>query len=328
VAFRGDTCSRAMHTRSSLGVTGIALTAVLFAGLAAACQRGGEPGGTADLASDGAEAAPATLESTAPEPGAILAMDDLIAWCVVPFDKQNRTPEERIAMLEELGFERYAYDWRTEHLDDTARELRLAEERGIDVTAVWMWIEGGRDHPGHLSESNERVLAAVAESGISTQLWLGFNENFFEGLDDEDRVARGAEMVDYLSERAAQTSSRVALYNHGGWFGEPENQIRIIQSLPDRDVGVVYNFHHGHEHIDRFDALVATMRPYLWAVNLNGMRPEGPKILPFGSGTHERQMLQTVLDAGFTGPFGVLGHVDDADVKMILEGNLRGLGLR
>ena len=255
-------------------------------------------------------------------------MDNLVAWCIVPFDKLNRTPGERVKMLADLGFKRYAYDWRVEHLDDTARELRLAEERGIDVTAVWMWVDGEQDRPGQLSESNERVLAAVAEAGLSTQLWLGFNANFFGELDDEEKVARAAEMVAYLSERAAETGSRVALYNHGGWFGEPENQIRIIEALPDHDVGIIYNFHHGHEQIDRFDSLVDSMMPYLWVVNLNGMRPEGPKILPFGTGTHERQMLQRVLDGGFTGPFGVLGHVDDADVKEILEGNLKGLGLR
>ena len=72
--------------------------------------------------------------------------------------------------------------------------------------------------------------------------------------------------------------------------------------------------------------LLKTIRPYLWVVNLNGMRPEGPMILPFGTGTEERQMLQRVLDSGFTGPFDVLGHVDDADVEEILRGNLRGLG--
>jgi hypothetical protein len=48
--------------------------------------------------------------------------------------------------------------------------------------------------------------------------------------------------------------------------------------------------------LDRFDALVKTIRPYLWVVNLNGMRPEGPKILPFGTGTHEQQMLQRILE--------------------------------
>ena len=38
------------------------------------------------------------------------------------------------------------------------------------------------------------------------------------------------------------------------------------------------------------------------------------------------RLLQRVLDAGFSALFGVLGHVDDADVNMILEGNLKGRG--
>jgi hypothetical protein len=255
--------------------------------------------------------------------GRPLAMDDLVAWCIVPFDSRKRTPEERIAMLERLGFKRYAYDWRAEHLPDTARELRLAREHGIRVEAVWVWIE--QDQPGKLSEANERLLAALQDAGLSTQLWVGFAPGFFEGMTDGQKVARGAEMVGYLSDRAAETKSRVALYNHGDWFGEPENEVRIIQALPGRDIGIVYNFHHGHEHIARFDAVVKAIRPWLWVVNLDGMRPEGPKILPFGTGTEERRMLQTVLDSGFTGPFGVLGHVD-ADVEEILRGNLRGLG--
>jgi sugar phosphate isomerase/epimerase len=256
--------------------------------------------------------------------GRPLAMDDLVAWCIVPFDARKRTPEQRIAMLERLGFTRYAYDWREEHLPDTARELRLARDHGIRVEAVWMWIEA--DRPGRLTDANERLLAALEESGVSTQIWVGFAPGYFEGLADEEKVARGAEMVRDLSERAAETGSRVALYNHGGWFGEPENEVRIIQALPGREIGIVYNFHHGHEHIARFESVVKTIRPYLWEVNLDGMRPEGPMILPFGAGTEERRMLQVVLDSGFTGPFGVLGHVDDADVEEVLKGNLRGLG--
>ena len=164
-----------------------------------------------------------------------------------------------------------------------------------------LWIDAGSDRPGKLSEANERLLAALAESGVSTQIWVGFAPNYFEGRGDEEKVARGVEMVRYLSERAVKTRSRVALYNHGDWFGEPENEIPIIEARPGRDIGIVYNFHHGHPHIDRFDALVKTMRPYLWTVNLDGMRPEGPMILPFGTGTHERRMLQRVLDSGFTG---------------------------
>jgi sugar phosphate isomerase/epimerase len=257
--------------------------------------------------------------------GRPLAMDDLVAWCIVPFDSRKRTPEERIAMLERLGFRRYAYDWRAEHLPDTVRELRLARDRGIRVEAVWMWVDAAGDRPGKLSDDNERLLAAVKEAGLSTQIWLGFAPNYFEGRTENEKVARAVEMVRYLTERAAEAKSRVALYNHGDWFGEPENEVRIIRALPGKDVGIVYNFHHGHEHIARFDSVLKQVRPYLWCVNLNGMRPEGPKILPFGTGSHERKMLQAVLDSGFTGPFGVLGHVD-ADVEETLRANLRGLG--
>jgi hypothetical protein len=304
-----------MTRPSSARPVSLSVSALLGAVLLTAAPLQGE--GLAEQVPSGGPARPQVQ-------GRPLAMDDLVAWCIVPFDSRKRSPEERIAMLERLGFKRYAYDWRAEHLPETARELRLASEHGIRVEAVWVWIE--KDQPGRLSESNERLLAALKEAGLATQLWVGFAPGFFEGMSDQEKVARGAEMVRHLSERATQTRSRVALYNHGDWFGEPENQVRIIQALPGRDIGIVYNFHHGHEHIARFEAVMKAIRPYLWVVNLDGMRPEGPKILPFGTGSHERQMLQTVLDSGFTGPFGVLGHVDDADVEQILRGNLRGLG--
>ena len=59
--------------------------------------------------------------------------------------------------------------------------------------------------------------------------------------------------------------------------------------------------------------------------NLNGMKTDGPKILPIGQGTHEKQMIQQLLDAGYEGDFGILGHVADADVHRIVKQNLDGL---
>src|SRR5271163_3438798 len=38
------------------------------------------------------------------------AHDNLVAWCL-PFDAKVRSPEERIQMLERLGFKHYAYSW-------------------------------------------------------------------------------------------------------------------------------------------------------------------------------------------------------------------------
>ncbi len=254
-----------------------------------------------------------------------LSMDNLFAWCVVPFDSVERSPQARVAMLRELGFSAYAYDWREQHLAEMAEEWQLAEASGLDVMAVWLWINGNTDQPGQLSASNEQVLQAIASTQLQTQLWVGFNANYFEQGSAAQRIEQGAEMVGYLQERAAAMGCRVALYNHGDWFGEPANQVKIIEALQTEEVGIIYNFHHAHPQLDRFQSIVDTMLPYLWAVNLNGMKADGPKILPIAAGDREAAMLQILRDQGYRGPFGILGHVDDADVRVILEENLAGL---
>ena len=252
-------------------------------------------------------------------------MKDLFAWCIVPYDSMNRTPEQRIEMLKELGFKSYAYDWREKHLKEAAHELRLAKENGIEIKAVWIWIDTQTDKPGKLSNANETIFNALKETGTSTQVWLGFNETYFNDMKQEDAVSKGIEMLSYLNDRAKESGSKIALYNHGGWFGEPENQVEIIKRLPNCEIGIIYNFHHGHTQIERFPQLIKIMKPYLWAVNLDGMKKEGPMILPIGKGDLEKKMIQMLLESGFEGPFGILGHTEGEDVKEVLKRNIDGL---
>ena len=61
----------------------------------------------------------------------IFARTNLMAWCIVPFDCRKRTPEERIAMLERLGFKGYAYDWRAEHLPEAATHEGVEDTNGV-----------------------------------------------------------------------------------------------------------------------------------------------------------------------------------------------------
>jgi len=251
-------------------------------------------------------------------------MDNYFAWCIVPFDNQNRTPEERVEMLKELGFESYAYDWRTEHLPEMAREIKLARKNGIDINAVWMWIDENNSI-GNLSEDNQKVLDVLEETNLKTQIWMSFPEDYFEGMTDDERIKKAVSMIAYISDEAKKRSSTVGLYNHGGWFGNPDNLVQIVEALPENEVGIIFNFHHAHELLNDYPEMVENMMPYLWAVNLNGMKPEGPKILPIGQGTKEKEMIEILKKNGYNGPWGILGHRTDADVKLVLQKNKKGV---
>ncbi|HMQ63775.1 MAG TPA: AP endonuclease [Flavilitoribacter sp.] len=254
-----------------------------------------------------------------------LDMTKVYAWCIVPYDSLKRSPAERMAMLKRLGIKKYAYDWRAEHLPQMAEELQLAAENGIEVIAVWMWIDNNSDSTEKLSDANEQVFSVIGEVGYKGQIWVSFNANFFDGLPDEAAVSKGAEMIGSLSRKANSLGCKVALYNHGDWFGEPANQIKIMKALPGEDLGLIYNFHHGRGQIDAFPELVTVMLPYLWSVNLNGVKREGPEIMTIGTGDYEKGMISLLLEKGYTGDFGVLGHVEDRDVEEVLKANLEGL---
>src|SRR5439155_456787 len=134
-----------------------------------------------------------------------------------------------------------------------------------------------------------------------------------------------------IAEAAAKIGCTVALYNHGGWFGEPENQLEIIEDLRPQgitNIGLVYNQHHGHGHVAGFAELMQNMKPHLLALNLNGMIPDGDKngklIWPLGQGELDLKLLRIIRDSGWRGPIGILNHTDE-DAEVRLQENLRGL---
>ena len=246
-------------------------------------------------------------------------------WCIVAYDSLERNPAERIEMIKEIGFEKYAYDWRDKHLDETATELRLATENKIEIIAIWLWLNAKRDRMGQLWESNERILDIVQKMNLKTTFWVSLSENFFHGLNEEESLKLATEMVESIAAKAKKMGCSIALYNHSGWFGDPYNQLKVIQALPNYELTMVYNFHHGQHTIDDFPNIAKAISPYLSAVNLNGMAKEGEKILTIGKGHYEKEMIELLQKSGFEGPWGILGHVEEADVKKVLEQNIAGM---
>ncbi len=253
----------------------------------------------------------------------LFSKENLVAWCVVPFDKMKRNPEERSKMLKDLGITQLAYDWRQEHLPTMEEEIKTLRKNNIRLKSVWFWLDGGSGEI--LDDTNNFILRILKENNVKTELWLSFNEGYFASLSDCGKLEKAVSAIGYIHSKAKEIGCTVQLYNHGNWFGEPENQINIIEALGTKDIGMVYNFHHAHHQTQDFPKLLKMMKPYLSTVNLNGMKENGPKILTIGQGDKEQTMLQQLKKSGYQGSLGILSHVDDEDAKVVLSRNLEGL---
>lgn len=243
----------------------------------------------------------------------LFARTNLVAWCVVPFDGKQRGPAERAAMLARVGLKRCAYDWRQKHVQEFEEEILQYQRHGIEYFAFW------NRHP--------EAYRLFKKHGLRPQIWRTLGSP--KADTQRKRVALAAKSMLGLVEETRKLGSKLGLYNHGGWGGEPANLVAVCEYLREHHdadhVGIVYNFHHGHGHIDDIAEVLALMKPYLLCLNLNGMNAGAkPKILQLGQGEFDLPMLRAVRDSGYTGPIGIIGHTQD-DVEARLRDNLDGL---
>ncbi len=255
--------------------------------------------------------APAQQET---RPPSVFAKDNLVAWCIVPFDANKRSPEARAEMLQRLGIRHVAYDWREEHVASFEEEILAYKKHHLDYFAFWSW------HPA--------MEPLLAKHGIRPQIWMTVPSP--EAQTEEAMVEAAGKALLPLVEQSAKLGCRFGLYNHGGWGGEPKNMVAICRWLREKagsdHVGIVYNLHHGHDHIQDFAECLSAMKPYLLCINLNGMNDgANPKIVRLGKGQHEKAMMETILKSGYQGPIGILGHTSGEDIEVVLRENLEGM---
>ncbi|MEZ6061713.1 MAG: plastocyanin/azurin family copper-binding protein [Planctomycetaceae bacterium] len=243
----------------------------------------------------------------------VLRRENLVAWCIVPFDANKRGPAERAVMLKELGILKCAYDWREEHVPTFEQEILEYRKQGIEYFAFW----GVHDDAFRLFEKYD----------LHPQIWLMFADP--AGETQEARVETAAQQLLPVARRTKAMGCKLGLYNHGGWSGEPKNLVAVcrrLRELGHDHVGVVYNFHHGHGHISDWAESFAMMKPFLHCLNLDGMNDnEQPKILGIGKGAHELEMIRTVVESGYDGPIGILDHREQLDAFESLKENRDGL---
>ena len=241
---------------------------------------------------------------------ALFGKPNLVAWCIVPFDSEKRSPEARAAMVARMGLTKIAYDWREEHVGEFEREILAYQKNGIELFAFW--------------STHDAAFDLFRKYGLHPQIWIIPPQG--EGATAEAQVRDAAAKLLPVVERTRAAGCPLGLYNHGGWSGEPENMTALCLYLRNHHaanhVGLVYNFHHGHAHLHRLPQALAAMKPYLLCVNLNGMDPDGEakgrKILPLGTGAADVTVLRTLRASGYGGPVGLLNHTkEDAEGRLL-----------
>src|SRR5688572_33423764 len=95
---------------------------------------------------------------------ALFTTENLVAWCIVPFDAKKRTPEDRAAMLASLGIKKFAYDWRAEHLATFERELAALKKHDVELTALWL--------PAPVGKEGQFLLDTIKKHNLTPQLWV------------------------------------------------------------------------------------------------------------------------------------------------------------
>jgi len=277
-------------------------------------------------------AIPAFLQAAEPvKPAAstpsssIWAHDNLVAWCAVPFDANQRGPEERAEMLARLGFKHFAYDWRKEHVPTFDAEIAALKKNGVSLLAWWFPFEAG-------DPLAKTTLETFRRHGVHPQLWVmqSFTKPAQAPADDEQQLRQNTERIAALAKLAAPYGCRIGLYNHNGWFGLVDNQLAILARLRTigvTDVGIVYNFSHArdphHDDTVNFPALWKKIQLHVMAVNITGMKMEGQIIYP-SQGDSELAMMRTIHDSGWTGPVGVIAE-KGGDAEVTLKNYLIGL---
>jgi sugar phosphate isomerase/epimerase len=255
--------------------------------------------------------------------GSLFEKENLVAWCIVPFDAEARSPEERALMLKELGIHSLAYDYRDSHIPSFPEEIEVLKAHNISLQAVWLWADPRQEHV--LGDAGRSIFEMLGSSGTQTEIWIGMPEDAFEGLSEEESLALAVPAIRKILSEADKIGCSLSLYNHGGWYGEPANLVRILKELESEQVKIVYNFHHAHLQVEQFKEHLELMLPHLSTININGMKVEGPKIITLGKGDRELEMLRIIQASGYSGPIGIIGHTEGKDIRAVLEGNLEGL---
>jgi sugar phosphate isomerase/epimerase len=152
--------------------------------------------------------------------------------------------------------------------------------------------------------------AIEALQGRGTVVWVAIQGDDAGGAGAEERTIQA---VDRISDLAARSNLRVALYPHYGFYlARFRDVVRVAERVGRSNVGVTFNLcHELRSGFDpEFPQLLDKAIPRLYGVTVNGADRQGRDwsalIQPLGRGDYDvTELVRTITKAGYRGPFGI-----------------------
>lgn len=235
-------------------------------------------------------------------------------------DPNHPTIHEQAPMLEELGYAGIGVGF--ERTDSLVETLRVLDKHGLRLFSVYTGVDLDPDKPPYDPKLKDAIEALAGRNAV---LWLFVRSKTYE-RSSPDGDPRAVQILRDLAVFASRHKVRLSLYpHHGFWLETVEDAIRVANEVEDAirvanqvappTVGVTFNLCHWlrvNEGTDAEQILRAAM-PRLSVVTINGADTDGQDwktlIQTLDRGTFDLlAFLETVRDAGYTGPIGFQGY--------------------
>lgn len=229
-------------------------------------------------------------------------------------DSKYKSARKQVQMLKELGYDGIGYTG-CKGLDKMLEEL---DENGLVLYTVYLEVnidEGQEKYDPKLQETIESL------KGRNTILWLGVKSKKYKPSSPEGDE-RAVAIIREIADMADKGTLRVGLYPHSDfWIERVEDAVRVAKKVDRNNTGVTFNLCHWLkvEGEKNPRPVLESAMPYLLAVTINGADSNAQDwdklIQTLDKGTFDvGQFLQTLNDAGYTGPIGLQGSGIEGDV--------------